>query len=512
MFRSIKRIWVQHPLTFVMVLAVFFRLLAVIFARGFGMIDDHFLAIESAQSWVDGYDYNSWLPGSPHNQGPTGHNFFFPGLHYLLFSFFKYIRLNDPQVKMLIVRFLNAGWSLLTVWFGFKITERISDKKTAGLAGLLLAILWFMPWVSVRDLVEVICIPMLVLAIWFIVSREHQPGQFWVWFLAGIFLGLAFNIRPQTVFFSAGVGLAALILRKFREFAGLILGAVIPVLLIQGTIDYFIWGKPFVEIIQYFRGNFEEASAYIVLPWYNYFLVVLGMLIPPVSFFLFFGFLREWKRHLLIFLPVALFFILHSAFPNKQERFILPILPFIIILGAAGWQEFASRSGFWQKRPGLLRACWIFFWVINLLFLPAVSTVYSKRSRVETMSYLSRYPDIKAILVDDANESPEMFPRFYLGQWPKMYDEFIGKQNTDSLLLLSSHRPADRQPRFILFTGDRDLRARVIDARNYFPYLAYETTIEPGLVDIVMHKLNPVNKVNRVYIYRNTWFIPDKIR
>src|SRR5512142_1016286 len=124
MLRKIKRIWVLHPLTVIMVLAVFFRLLAVIFARGFGMIDDHFLVIESAQSWVDGYDYNDWLPGSPHNTGPTGHNLFFPGMHFALFTFFRWIGLDDPQVKMLIVRFINAAWSLVTVWFGYKITEK----------------------------------------------------------------------------------------------------------------------------------------------------------------------------------------------------------------------------------------------------------------------------------------------------------------------------------------------------------------------------------------------------
>ncbi len=511
MFGTIKRIWLSHPLTIIMILAIFFRLLAVIFARGFGMIDDHFLVIESAQSWADGFDYNNWLPGSHGNTGPTGHNLFFPGLHFLLFSFFNKIGLDDPQIKMLIVRFLNASWSLLTVWFGYKITEKVADKRTASLVGLLLAILWFMPWISVRDLVEVICIPFLVMAVWFIVSRENQPGQFWVYFLSGILLGLAFNIRPQIVFFSIGLGIAVLISGRFRELGGLILGAIVPVLLIQGSIDFFIWGKPFAEILKYFQTNFAEATGYIVLPWYDYLLVVLGMLIPPVSFFLLFGFIREWKRLLIIFLPVALFFVMHSAFPNKQERFIMPVIPFIIIAGAVGWSEFAGRSIFWKNRKQWLRACWIFFWIINLLALPAVSTVYSKRSRVESMTYLYRYPNINAILVADAHESPEMFPRFYLGQWPTMYDELKENQNTDSLIALVSKRTPDRQPSFLLFTGEPGLQHRVMAARNYFPFLIYETTIEPGFVDKVMHWLNPVNKMNRVFIYRNAFLVPEKI-
>ena len=56
--------WEKNPLVSILILAVFFRLIATILARGWGMLDDHFLVIEAAQSWVDGEDYNNWLPGS----------------------------------------------------------------------------------------------------------------------------------------------------------------------------------------------------------------------------------------------------------------------------------------------------------------------------------------------------------------------------------------------------------------------------------------------------------------
>jgi hypothetical protein len=201
---------------------------------------------------------------------------------------------------------------------------------------------------------------------------------------------------------------------------------------------------------------------------------------------------------------------MHSAFPNKQERFIMPIIPLIVILGVAGWQDFVFKSRFWQKRRTLLKNCWVFFWILNLLLLPVVSVTYSKRSRVESMSYLYRYKNIQSLLIADAHDNPEMMPRFYLGQWPHIDDEFVGNQNTDSLIVLASKKPVDLQPSFFLFTGG-DLRERVVKARKYFPFLIYETTIEPGFVDKVMHWLNPVNKMNRVYIYRNAFLIRDKV-
>ena len=50
------------PLQQLMLLGILIRLLSVIFSKGFGWHDDHFLVIEASQSWVDGYDYNNWLP------------------------------------------------------------------------------------------------------------------------------------------------------------------------------------------------------------------------------------------------------------------------------------------------------------------------------------------------------------------------------------------------------------------------------------------------------------------
>lgn len=507
----LKKYWNQKPLTLILLLAVFFRILSVIFAKGWGMIDDHFLVIESAQSFVDGYDYNSWLPGSPGNTGPTGHNFFYPGLHFLLFYFLKFIHINDPQSKMVIVRLLNACWSVLTVYFGYKITERLSDKQSARLVGLLLSLYWFMPWASVRDLVEVACIPFLILAIWFIISREDQQGQFVVYFMAGLFLGLAFNVRPQTSFFTVGLGLAILIRKRWKELAGLILGTLTPIILIQGTIDYFIWGRPFAEILEYIHVNYLTADQYIVLPWYEYFLVILGFLVPPVSLLLFFGFLREWKKLLVIFLPVALFFLIHSFIINKQERFIMPILPFIIISGVIGWNDFVSSSKFWFNHRRLLKSCWIFFWTVNLAGLAVFSTVYSKKARVESMTYLSRYKDISYFFVNDADDKPEQFPKFYLGQWPHIYDELKQGENTDSLVIRASKEIRDKQPRFFLFSNDKNLQQRVVFVRKYFPFIIYETTIKPGFIDNLVHWLNPINRNQVIYIYRNTLFYREKI-
>lgn len=47
--------------------ALLLRLIAAIFSQGYGMHDDHFLVVEASGSWVEGADYNRWLPWTPTN-------------------------------------------------------------------------------------------------------------------------------------------------------------------------------------------------------------------------------------------------------------------------------------------------------------------------------------------------------------------------------------------------------------------------------------------------------------
>jgi hypothetical protein len=509
-FSGIQTRWDEQPLTIIMGLAILFRILASIFAKGWGMLDDHFLVVEAPQSWVYGYDYNFWLPSSEHNTGPTGHNFFYPGLHYLLFLLMRGLHLTDPQVKMLIVRFLHGAFSLMTVWYGYRIAETLEDKKSARLAGILLAIVFFMPWASVRNLAEFTCIPFLMVGFWKIIGYRERKSMFVSSFIAGIFFGLAADIRYQSLFFPAGVLLLFLFQGKWRELAGVAFGVVCSFLMVQTLIDLFIWGYPFAEFIGYISVNIADRYSYFVQPWYNYFLTVGGVLIPPVSLFFFYGFFRSWRRYLILFVPSAIFFAFHSYFPNKQERFILPFLPFFIILGSMAYYRYVARSSFWIQRKRALRGCWIFFWAVNLLLLAGLTFMYSKRAQVESMYYLSKYPYLKTIIMEDENGNAPLAPLFYTGKWPEYPEQLPGDTSIYQRVASLAEGPRLYQPQFFLFTGGKDLNKRVLLARESFPFLVHEITIEPDFIDRLMHWLNPVNKANKIYIYRNTAFYKTK--
>jgi len=495
MLNTIKKLWDETPLRLVLVVALILRLIAAIFSMGYGWQDDHYLVIEAAQSWVDGTDYNRWLPAE-NVTIPSGHSFFYPGIHFILFSLLKQLGITDPQIKMYIVRFLHAIFSMLIVLLGFRITEKLSDKRTAAYTGLLLATLWFMPFLSVRNLVEFVCIPFLMLGVWTIMKAEGKKNILLQYLVAGIWFGLALNTRYQTALFTGGVGLVLLIQKKIVP--ALVLGGTVVFMfaLFQLPVDYALWHRPFAEFGEYVRYNIASAGDYLSQPWFFYIVMVAGLLIPPVSIFLMIGFFHSWKKKLLIFLPTLLFFLFHSYFENKQERFILTIVPFIIILGNIGWTNYSESS-----RMKFLKYKWIpvFFWSINIILLCVATVSYSKRAKVESMIYLSRIEDKHSIILEDSNHGGYlMLSHFYLNSWMPIYllnvdadkKSFVGNMDKNNF------------PEFVVFNEEKNLEKRVDDMKQLIPSIKFETAIEPSFIDKLLHRLNPRNANQTIYIYR----------
>ncbi len=518
LIRFIRLKYTKHPLAFILITALTVRLIAAFFSRGYGMHDDHFLVIEASQSWVDGTDYNNWLPANSVLHKPDGHSFFYVGLHYLLFSVMHWLGMSNPDHKMYIVRILHALLSLIVVWAGYKTVYLYAGRKTANTTGWMLALLWFMPFMAVRNLAEVVAIPFLMLGIWITERSLRNTNAVFSFLIAGIVTGLAVSVRFQTILFVGGMGLALLFMKKFKEALIFGAGSIISIALLQGGIDLMVWGRPFAEFREYIIYNLDNKYSYGNNNYFMYPSLIIGLLIPPVSIFLIFGFFREWKKHMLLFFPVIIYLLFHEYFPNKQERFILTVLPMIIMLGVVGCNRILESSSFWQRQTGLIRGSMIFFWIVNFFLLSFTTTAYTKKSRVEAMLYLnSKNEDIRAILVDNNNDDGTVFvPMFYLGSWIESYQLSENLPVPDSMSTINQARhqhkiktlhyfdrmPADELPRFVLFYNDRDLKGRITRIESYFPRLSYETTIIPSFIDRLMYRLNPVNVNQTVIIYR----------
>jgi len=508
---KIKWYWGKNPLACIMLIAVVSRACAIVFAKGYGMDDDHFCVIDIAQKWLNGS--KDWF-----GQSDNLRSFLYPGLHYLLFDLLQKIGIFDPQIKMYFVRFFNALFSLITVYFGYKTMKAVTSEKSAKLIGLLLAILWPMPFMSVRDLLEFACIPPMMIGIYFlyknwnvhfcnssnsstgIIAPLSENGHKILYaIVAGLAFGLAFTLRFQTLSIAGTIGLVLLVSKRIKESIVYGIAFFFSAFCFQGIPDWVLCGSPIISFWNYLTYNSANGDAYTTGPFYTYIGLIIGVLIPPTSLLLLYGFCRTWKKHALIFWPTMAFFIIHSIYPNKQERFILPILPFIAMLSVVGWQEFVEKSAYWQNKRKLLKGLWVWFWVFNSLLLLLTTFTYSKKSRVETLSYLYHCPDVTGAIIETSDAGVPHVPLFYLHKNIPLYCMTYGK-NADSL---RAEIQNGATPNRVVFLSANNLAKRINRMETILPGLVFEKTISPSIADQLLYFLNPKHNVNQTsYIYK----------
>jgi len=495
---AISKYYLENPLKCILVVGLFFRLIAAIFSEGYAFQDDHFSIIEVAQQWLD--KAPSDLLPQLGAKVPGGHSFFYPGLHYYFFSFLHTLGVDNPNTKMLLVRILHAFYSMSIVLLGYKITSLISNKKNAATVGWILAIFWIFPLLSVRNLIEYVCIPPLMLSTYLILKNQNSSKWF-TYVGIGFIAGISFSFRYQTILFIGGMGLVLLIQKELQKAILFGLGALISIILLQGAVDYFIWHKPFAEFFEYTNYNLHHSGEYPNGPWYNYILLLLGLFILPLSFYLIWGNYYIFRKYLLLSLPWFLFFVFHSYFPNKQERFVLPVMPFFIIVGVVGWNEYVSKSKFWLNRQKTYKATLTWILCVNIFLLCFLTPASTKISKVRAMNYLRERGDVTYFVLETTQMwGSVLMPRYYHGVWNLPYtitQEFSAKQFFDTVEAFRKPRPSH-----IVFAEPKDLEKRVSLVKAQVKDLIFEKEIESSYLDKTMTWLNPVNVNQTYFIYR----------
>ena len=109
-------------------IGLFFRIIAIVFSKGYAFSDDHFEVIEITQNLLDKLE-------TPFPNFPKGTIYLFSlvysGIHYVIFAVCEFFGMYNPEIKMFMVRLVHGVFSLLTIYYGYKITERLSNRQNA---------------------------------------------------------------------------------------------------------------------------------------------------------------------------------------------------------------------------------------------------------------------------------------------------------------------------------------------------------------------------------------------
>jgi hypothetical protein len=492
-----------HPLLSLIIFAILLRFVATVWSQGYFAHDDHFETVEIAWSW---HQQGMFLDdGTLRWEGKPDigvmrcivYNLFLLGLMKIT-SAFGIATLNG---HMYFDRLIHALLSLLPVIFGYRYLKEQTDERTAIWGGLLLAGHFLMPFLAVRNLVEMVAADLLFPSLYFAHrGLRNQSSRELV--LAAIIAAIAIAVRLQVALAIAAVPIAMLIQdRKWRP--ALVFSAVLAIALCLLSIsEIYTHGRFLGSVFNYVQGNLG-APPTIPGPWYRYLLLLLGVMIPPFSLIFLASLIqrRVIREHLLIWLPTMAFIVGHSLITNKQERFVIPILPELFVLGCVGLSLYWRESNWWQRKRRLVRGLVLSFVIINLILLIPFTLNFGKRGAVEPLVYLSRQTDAQHV-VFDMTERNLFIPFSY---WNYDRSGAIVLASTGDLDSALARGTLDRAnpPQYAVIFADKD-------PREHLDWLggklgAYEIVFhgEPSIIDALANRLNPkYNRRNESWVAR----------
>lgn len=484
-------------------MAVILRLLAVIFSKGFMASDDHYQTVSVAYHWLqhglwDNDGFLTWGKGG----GKVSR---FPLYNLVLFLNMKIMYAfgcESLDKIMYGVRFAHALFSLAGVWAVYKTVENVTaSTKWAVAGGLFMAAHFVMPFLAVRNLIEMVGGIFWVIAIYYIYRYQKDCLSRWL-ILAGIASGLAFMIRFQLLF--AMWLVPALLWIENRRFKpALIYGVTLAgMILISGLVDLMLMGEfmgsSFYHITLGATGKPTYETHIFV-----YVAVILGYFIPPFSIFAFVLACRKkfFKQHLTLTVSTLSFVLIHAVIPYRQERYMIPILPVLVLIIVLAMHQNYRDNGWLFRKRKILNLLVGFTLAINIILLIPFTVYYGHKGEVEPLAGIERISDGTPQLLFVTPEKHRIFPylyggydtigRRYIYDWSDLNRVFVSDQQVvfDYFILYPKHK--DDLPLYL-----DSLISRAGPVKEVFH-------VEPSLIDYILHALNPKhNPTNECWVYK----------
>ncbi|MFN0015664.1 MAG: hypothetical protein ACKVU2_14040 [Saprospiraceae bacterium] len=322
-----------------------------------------------------------------------------PMLAYGLIRLTDAAGLDDPFAQAFFLRLLS-GWLWLWLYFLWagRLEARTGDSQLGYWLRLAAALLWFVPYLSVRFSSENwagLAFGFGLLLLLFPAEGEQRRKRFVDaenvrLTTAGFLLILSFFFRFQMGFALAGLGVWWVWLAQ-RTNPALRIWASLPSLLAGGATavalgvwaDAWLYGEPVFTAYNYFIANImhDMAANWGTSPWWFYFFQSLLTPVPPISVvllgLLFVGLWRE-RTNALTWCLVP-FLLAHLAVGHKEMRFLYPMLLPVLVLAVLGLRAWAGMplSGMASR---VVRILWWLAVAVNVLLLPVRSLLAAQES------------------------------------------------------------------------------------------------------------------------------------
>lgn len=251
---------------------------------------------------------------------------------------------DDPSAYLAVSKGLWSALSLSIPAVAFLWAKRAAGL-TAGLTAAFIATVWFeLVYYAPTALTESIATSLLLIACWLAWTAETVDRRRLIW--AGLLFGLVFVFR----FHLLPAILTAAVVASRGDWRGrlrpMLLAGLGPVVLCNGLLDWVTLGWPFQSVVKNFWINIveEKSHSFGVMPlgfYFEEYARIWSWWLAPMAALIVLG---ARGQPMLVAVPLAVV-LSHSLVAHKEYRFVLPALPFLLIMAALGTERLARRLG-----------------------------------------------------------------------------------------------------------------------------------------------------------------------
>ncbi len=528
-FATFLQVVDKHPLLIVFGSAIILRLVAVFFSKGYMASDDHFETVKIAFEWLQ--------HGSPFNADGllTWNNTIIGGVTrfplytlslYALFVVERWLGMTSLDQMMYGMRLAHVGISLLAVWAVYRAVALVTKStRWAVLGGLFVSAHFLMPYLSVRNLIEMVGGNIFIVAIYYLYRwrdgaarnlSERKTNLLLI--VAGIITGLAWMVRFEIALAAAPIPFVLWYQSRRLRTALWYSAGVLVMVLLSGVVDYALIGSFMASTVNHLSQVQHEGAVYQT-SFFIYLSVITLFLIPPFAFVFYWLCLSRnfCREHALLLVSVLSFVILHMVAESRQERYMIPIIPVLLLLVTlALWNRYQSH-GYILKSRKLFTGIVATTVIANFALLPVFMFHYGHKGIVEPFVRLAdsdpAYSRAGTLIVSPAFRT--WFPTQYAAdngrsaqksatvsasdkaiQYVFSWSELESCRATDSWL-------ADVEYIFV-YPGSPDALSETLDSLQMpDAQFAQSLHITPSLMGQILHWLNPRhNPTYEVWVYR----------
>lgn len=388
------------------------------------------------------------------------------------------VGVESPYLQYRSVIFVLGFVSVVLLFLAalaFARTEKLQRLELNYL--LLLFIFYFAgPFSYTRPMFESIAAPWLALsAVWGFRYDQHGHLKDLLW--AVFFVSVAFVLRQQLGFCALALVCLPVLRKKWKHvIAAGALGLLFFIL--SGIPDYYIRGAFHHSLLSLTVYNYQHGAEYgnqsvLFYPAWIFAVSFMPFLIKKYPH----GFVRnQLRKYRVIWLMLVLFVFLHSLFPQKWERFIISVLP-LLVLALFPFFLYLQQN-FRQHRWRLISL----YSLNGFLFLVA-SYFPAQKNLIEMSLYLDQHPEVRYVyrVADTPGWITEAFIR------NKQF-EYVESDHLD----LSSVDWSDCSRMLVVGQAQAQQYAGLTDSLNL------RAQFDVNLIEQLAFKLNPEKNLRRV--------------